>query len=185
MSAAIPVPDEEDAVRLQVEVSGTVFRRELLLLFGVLDVEPDRRTVLVVHASVHREEKRFAVRVERRNERPEIAERRAALVIQEKPDVVLPRIEVADDIGRLARRLIAAGGLRAAGERNGQRERGGDQARHGGLSFVGRRGDGDRRGSRPYAGPRRRHPAGASGSGSKGARVGKRDLSGSTRAPRT
>src|SRR5215217_2204656 len=46
---------EEDAVRLHVEVALPVRGAGALQLLPVLDIEPDRRPVLVVHAAVHGE----------------------------------------------------------------------------------------------------------------------------------
>ena len=108
------VADVENAVRLFVEVRYPPGRAGERRGIGsrqfpaILDIEPDRPEIVLVHAAVHGKSQRLALGFEVCGERREGPVRLAIAAAPVDAHVVLSQIEAASDVGRAIERLIPA-----------------------------------------------------------------------------
>lgn len=91
--------EPEHPVRLHVEVARPVAGVGGLALRAALDIEPDRRQVLLEHPGIHGEDERLLLLRQRRGELREGGVGPPGAVAQEQPQVAAPRLDRADDVG--------------------------------------------------------------------------------------
>ncbi len=91
--------DPEDAIGLHVKIAGAAAHVGAVEGPPILDVKPDRRAVLVIHAGVHGEDERLSLALQIAQDARESAVGLAFLVAQKQANVALARVEVAHRIG--------------------------------------------------------------------------------------